>query len=194
MATTLAGPASHEEEVKKSRFVARASAATSPEEALAFLEQVRDPQATHNCWAYRIGARYRFADDGEPGGTAGRPILGAIERQGLDHVVVVVTRFFGGIKLGAGGLARAYGGVAASCLRLAAQVPLDPRVAARLQASFAATGLAYELLGRFGATERQEQYTDSGVILLFSLKESQVGPFREELRQASRGALALELR
>ena len=86
--------------------------------------EIGDPQATHNCWAYRIGQQYRFSDDGEPGGTAGRPILQAIEGQGFDQVVVVVTRWYGGIKLGAGGLARAYGGCAAECLRLADRVPI----------------------------------------------------------------------
>src|SRR3546814_18000784 len=77
------------------------------------------PDATHNCWAWRIGDDYRSNDDGEPAGTAGRPILAAIDGQGMDRVVVVVTRWFGGIKLGAGGLVRAYGGTAAECLRRA---------------------------------------------------------------------------
>ena len=66
-----------------------------------------DPEATHNCWAYKIGQEYRFNDDGEPGGTAGRPILQAIEGQGMDRVAVLVVRWFGGVKLGAGGLVRA---------------------------------------------------------------------------------------
>ena len=76
-----------------------------------------DPEATHNCWAYKIGQEYRFNDDGEPGGTAGRPILQAIEGQGMDRVAVLVVRWFGGVKLGAGGLVRAYGGCAANCGR-----------------------------------------------------------------------------
>ncbi len=88
------------------------------------MQQISNTTATHNCWAYRIGQDYRFNDDGEPGGTAGRPILQAIEGQGVDRVVVVVTRWYGGIKLGAGGLARAYGGTAAECLRLAERTPL----------------------------------------------------------------------
>ncbi|MGU7895871.1 IMPACT family protein, partial [Escherichia coli] len=94
------------------------------EEALAFLEAQREPQATHNCYAYKLGNLYRFFDDGEPTGTAGKPILHAIEAQGLDRVVVLVVRYFGGIKLGAGGLVRAYGGVAAEALRRASTVPL----------------------------------------------------------------------
>ena len=105
---TLAAPASHEIEVKHSRFLARATAVTGAEEAMAWLQSVGVPDATHNCWAWRIGDDYRSSDDGEPAGTAGRPILAAIDGQGFDQVVVVVTRWYGGIKLGAGGLVRAY--------------------------------------------------------------------------------------
>ena len=121
---TLATRASHSIDVKHSRFLAQAAPVDSPDAALAFFAEVGDPAATHNCWAYRIGSEYRFNDDGEPGGTAGRPILAAIEGQGLDRVAVVVTRWYGGIKLGAGGLVRAYGGAAAECLRTAARQPL----------------------------------------------------------------------
>jgi putative IMPACT (imprinted ancient) family translation regulator len=76
--STLAQPCRHQEEIRKSRFLALATPVESPEQALAFLREVSDPVATHNCWAYRIGQDYRFNDDGEPGGTAGRPILQAI--------------------------------------------------------------------------------------------------------------------
>jgi putative IMPACT (imprinted ancient) family translation regulator len=101
---TLAGRHRHEEEVKRSRFIALVDRADSPDAALAFLELIRDVDATHNCWAYKVDDKYRFSDDGEPGGSAGRPILAAIEGQGLDHVVAVVIRYFGGTKLGVGGL------------------------------------------------------------------------------------------
>ncbi|NLJ62757.1 MAG: YigZ family protein, partial [Alcaligenaceae bacterium] len=109
----------YEEDIKKSRFLAIAAPVQSASDAMAFLEQHSVPDATHNCWAYKIGDEYRFNDDGEPGGTAGRPMLQAIEGQSCDRVVVLVIRWFGGVKLGTGGLVRAYGGVAASCLRLA---------------------------------------------------------------------------
>ncbi len=119
MALVLTGVAQYEEEIRKSRFLAIAAPVRSPDEAAAFLESVRMPQATHNCWAWRIGQTYRFHDDGEPGGTAGRPILQAIDGQDCDRVAVMVVRWFGGTKLGTGGLVRAYGGVAAECLRRA---------------------------------------------------------------------------
>ena len=104
---TLPHAVRHEIEVKHSRFLAIAGPATTPEAALAFIAAVGTADATHNCWAYRIGGLYRSSDDGEPAGTAGRPILAAIDGQGFDQVAVVVTRWYGGIKLGAGGLGRA---------------------------------------------------------------------------------------
>ena len=103
---TLSSPASHLLEAKHSRFLAQAMPVTSAEEAQAGLAALGDPDATHNCWAWRVGGQYRSSDDGEPAGTAGRPILAAIDGQGCDQVLVVVTRWYGGIKLGAGGRVR----------------------------------------------------------------------------------------
>ena len=116
---TLKGRATWEETVRRSRFLALADTVQSAEQALLFIDEHRVPDATHNCWAYQVGDKYRFSDDGEPGGTAGRPILQAIHGQQFDRVVVLVVRWFGGTKLGTGGLIRAYGGCAAQCLRLA---------------------------------------------------------------------------
>ena len=112
---TLAAPFVAELEVKKSRFVCHVAPARSPEAALAFIAAHRDAAARHNCWAYACGLHFRASDDGEPGGTAGRPILAAIEGAALDHVVVLVVRFFGGVKLGAGGLTRGARAQRAAC-------------------------------------------------------------------------------
>jgi len=114
---TLRAPVSVSQEIKKSKFLGHAAPVASEEEARAFLAGHSDLAANHNCWAWRIGQAYRFSDDGEPKGTAGKPILQAIDGQGLDNVAVVVTRWFGGILLGSGGLMRAYGGTAAPRLR-----------------------------------------------------------------------------
>jgi uncharacterized YigZ family protein len=107
---------SYEETIKKSLFIVHAAPVQTADEALAFIEAHSKADATHNCWAFRIGEEYRFNDDGEPGGTAGRPILAAIEGRDLTNTVVLVIRYFGGVKLGTGGLVRAYGGTAAKCL------------------------------------------------------------------------------
>ncbi|KAI0562743.1 hypothetical protein FGB62_54g18 [Gracilaria domingensis] len=120
MRNTLHLTAPHVSEIviKKSRFVTSASKAGTIAEAKAFIELVREPRASHNCWAYRIGESiYRFNDDGEPSGTAGRPIYSAICASDVDQVVVVVTRYFGGVKLGASGLIRAYNRAAVDCLK-----------------------------------------------------------------------------
>ncbi|KAL9259712.1 IMPACT family member YvyE-like protein [Drosera capensis] len=102
--TTLSERVSVEREIKKSKFIAVAGAVGSERSALMFLSEVRDAKATHNCWAYKIGDQFRSNDDGEPSGTAGKPIYSAIVSSGLDRVMVVVIRYFGGIKLGTGGL------------------------------------------------------------------------------------------
>ncbi|WP_426451124.1 YigZ family protein [Paenibacillus sp. S-38] len=113
--------------IKKSRFIGFAKPVSTEEEAVAFIEGIKKEHwnATHNCSAYMIGERdeiQKASDDGEPSGTAGKPILEVIKNQGLKNVVVVVTRYFGGIMLGAGGLIRAYTDGAVAGLAAAEQV------------------------------------------------------------------------
>ncbi|PPS17519.1 hypothetical protein GOBAR_AA03051 [Gossypium barbadense] len=115
--TTIKETVTFEKEIKKSKFIAIAGPISNEQSAHSFLNQVKDPRATHNCWAYKVGDQYRSNDDGEPSGTAGKPIHSAIVSSGFDRIMVVVIRYFGGIKLGTGGLVRAYGGVASECLR-----------------------------------------------------------------------------
>ena len=185
---TLARRASHALEVRKSRFVAHAAPVDAPAAALAFLAEIGDPGATHNCWAYRIGDAYRSSDDGEPGGTAGRPILQAIDGQGLDHVVVVVTRWFGGVKLGAGGLARAYGGCAAECLRLAARVEVVPRVVLELACRVEDLGAVHALLARLGAAKLAESYAeDDRARLRVEIAADRSEALAHALAEATRG-------
>lgn len=133
----LTNPATYEQIIKKSRFVATAIPVSDEAAAKVAIASVSVESATHNCWAWRIGPLSRSSDDGEPGGTAGRPILAAIDSQACDGVVVVVTRWFGGILLGSGGLMRAYGGTASNCLRLADRITITPVVEATLDLAFA---------------------------------------------------------
>lgn len=188
--TTLAGPFRYALEVKGSRFIAKAAPVGSPQAALEWLAQVREPEATHNVWAYKIGPMYRFADDGEPAGTAGRPVLSAIEGQGLDGVMVVVTRYFGGVKLGAGGLIRAYSGAAAECLRQAPKREVLPMARLRLQAPFELSNTVFHLLT--GVQRESETYTEQGFQLVLLLEEAQLESFAERLRDLSRGRAQLE--
>lgn len=183
---TLVAPASYELEVKHSRFLARAIPAADPATALEWLEEARIPDATHNCWAWRIGNDYRSSDDGEPAGTAGRPILAAIDGQGFDQVAVLVIRWFGGIKLGAGGLVRAYGGCAAECLRRATRSPLVEYADVRLQAPFEDIGAVHAALDAFGAEKTGEEFDASGAVFVLRLPAARVEALRTHLRDASR--------
>lgn len=188
---TLAEFVELEEIVKRSRFVAKAARVESPDEAMAFLHSVSDAEATHNCWAYRIDAAYRFSDDGEPGGTAGRPILSAIEGQGFEHVAVVVTRYFGGIKLGAGGLVRAYSGAAANCLRAGKRVEVIRRIRASLAVPFPLLGDVRRVLASYPDLSAGEQFLDTGVIYTFGVPESLRGAFEVHVRDATRGQVCV---
>jgi len=191
---TLAAKQMLEQEIKRSRFVAAAGRADSPEEAAAFVAAARDAEATNNCWAYRVGDAYRSSDDGEPGGTAGRPILAAIDAQRLDHVAVVVTRFFGGVKLGAGGLARAYGGTAAACLRAARRLGVLPKIAARVRAPFDAVGAVYPILDRYSAARGAERYGKEGLELDVEVEAARFEEIRAALGDATRGRAKIEPR
>ena len=186
MSDTLAAVATSSLEIKHSRFITHAAPVQSPEQALAFIALVSDGDATHNCWAYRIGGEYRSSDDGEPSGTAGRPILAAIVGQGYDQVVAVVTRWYGGIKLGAGGLVRAYGGAAAECLRVAPRRPLVSMGEVRLSCSFDDLGSVHAALHAHAAHKLAEHFHESGADLHLRLPSTHVEALKTQLRDATR--------
>lgn len=185
----LCAPSSHERLVKHSRFVAHAVPARSPDEALAARDRLADPGATHNCWAYRIDALYRFSDDGEPGGSAGRPILAAIDGQQVDRVVVLVTRYFGGIKLGVGGLVRAYGGAAAECLRIANKTELRQLTKMETSCTFAQRGRVRAALEAAAVAALEERFESDGVSLSFEAEAGRLEEIRRSLADLSRGAI-----
>ena len=114
-------PVTYEEKIKRSVFIANVEICHNEEESKSFLNRITSEHhnATHNCRAYIIGETEYSSDDGEPSGTAGRPILNAIKRSGLVNVMVIVTRYYGGVKLGVRGLIDAYGGVAEKALSMA---------------------------------------------------------------------------
>ncbi|WP_408871377.1 IMPACT family protein [Gluconacetobacter johannae] len=183
----LTAPARLEREVRKSVFLAQAAPVACPAEAMAFVRAVGIADATHNCWAYRIGQDYRSDDDGEPGGTAGRPILQVIDGQGFDRTVVVVTRWFGGIKLGAGGLVRAYGGTAAECLRLAPRVPIVPTTRLALHCGFADLALLRARLGALDATVEDEAFDATGAALVIAVPDDRMAEAVARITDLTRG-------
>jgi len=183
---TLASQATQEVIIKRSRFVAHAARVDSQAETLDFYESVIDASATHNCWAWRLDYLYRFNDDGEPASTAGRPILSAIEGKELDHVMVVVTRYFGGIKLGIGGLVRAYSGVAARCLDAAGFIDVQPRTECTIKSAFQWTALE-----TCRATKISEEFLDDGVQIQVDIAESDLVKLKSVLRDTTRGEVSL---
>ncbi|MCD2182560.1 IMPACT family protein [Rhizobium sp. GN54] len=169
---TLHATATFEQDIKKSRFRAVAGPIAGEQAARDFAAAHSDPAANHNCFAWRIGQVYRFSDDGEPSGTGGKPILQAIDGQALDGVAVVVTRWFGGILLGSGGLVRAYGGTAAACLRTMDKIELVVRVEARVTCVFSDLALVKARLASApGVRIDNERFIDTGAELAVALPE-----------------------
>lgn len=167
---TLDRPETFSQEIRKSRFRAVAAPVADEAQARDFLTRHSDPDASHNCWAWRVGQAYRFSDDGEPSGTAGRPILQAIDGQALDRVAVVVTRWFGGILLGGGGLVRAYGGTAAACLRQAEKTAVVPSVPVVVDCPFSDLALVKARLAAAPDVRLEnEVFTETGAELFLRL-------------------------
>lgn len=177
--------------VKRSRFVTYAAPVTSAAEALAYVAQVQDLRASHNCWAYRLDARtFRHNDDGEPRGTAGAPIYSAITRNGLVNVIVVVTRYFGGIKLGVGGLARAYGGAAIECLQQATTTPFVCTVNARVYVPFNYIAATFHAVARY--TRLDAEFKSTGCVITLQLPEEKRKQFELDVRNATKGSACVE--
>ncbi|SMC76464.1 YigZ family protein [Rhizobium sp. RU36D] len=163
---TLSAPCTFAQDIKRSQFIAHAGPIVDEQSARDFIALHSSPDANHNCWAWRDGQAYRFSDDGEPSGTAGKPILQAIDGQDLDKVVVVVTRHFGGILLGSGGLMRAYGGTAAQCLQSGTKVRIIPTETVFLQLQFSDLALVKSrLLATPDVDIANERFTATGAVL-----------------------------
>jgi len=171
-------------EIKKSRFIARAAPASTREQALSVLDAARAayPDARHHCWAYLLGtpasASAAMSDDGEPGGTAGKPILNVIQHKGIGDVMVVVSRYFGGIKLGAGGLVRAYAGATEAVLSELPLIERRPVADVTLSVSF-----AREQAVRHWATQNEAELLSvdygNAVVMRLSLPETSLEDLHE---------------
>lgn len=192
MSFTIASLVSFEEEIKKSRFQAFATPVESEQDIKDFLEVYRDTTTTHQCWAWKIGHNVRFNDDGEPSGTAGRPILATIEGNELTNVLVLVNRWYGGIKLGTGGLVRAYGGCAGQCLILAEKIELIEKKKVSFRCNFSEWAIfQYELNQQ--QIDYQEDYTAEGVEVIAQMQKHQIEPFALKIQDISRGREALKI-
>jgi uncharacterized YigZ family protein len=188
---TLGAPCTFHEEVRKSRFLAHAAPVASAAEAHAFIQRLSDASASHNCWAWKVGAHYRSSDDGEPGGTAGRPILAAIEAQGFNQVAVLVTRWYGGIQLGTGGLARAYGGSANKCLQAGERHKLIVRDLYRCHCLFTELPLLKARLAELDCLLQNENYDATGAALQLAVAPPRIIQLQQLLADISRGRIEL---
>ena len=191
---TLA-PGSHftEYEVKKSRFLAYASHVDSWQGAHDYVEHIKreHPKARHWCYGYCGGVdpvTERCSDDGEPTGTAGLPILGAIRGEALSDTVCIVVRYFGGVKLGAGGLIRAYGASARQTLREAPVVVLTPKITLRIQVPSTFVGSVYEVAAKCGGFTSGDEYKADGTLsIAITCDKANEERLRGELQDSTRG-------
>lgn len=191
---TLTRTETLEQDIKKSRFIATAGAVANEDAARRFIADHSDPAANHNCWAWRVGQSYRFNDDGEPSGTAGKPILQAIDGNELDNIAVVVTRWFGGILLGSGGLVRAYGGTAASCLRNADKSAIIPAFQLTLSCGFSDLALVKaRLLSVDHLVIESEIFTGSGANLSLTVPSSEAQRVAQMVKDITSGRVLLPL-
>ena len=165
-----------QEEIKKSRFICHAKRVYSEEEARDFITAIKKEhyKATHNCSAFIVGERSeikRTSDDGEPSGTAGVPMLGVLENHNLTNVCVVVTRYFGGIKLGAGGLIRAYAGSVALAIKEIGIIEIKEQVGIAIQMSYAQYQEYSNFLKEHNLMELDTNFTDQVDTMIYVDKE-----------------------
>ncbi len=184
----------HEERVKDSRFIATAAPVSDEKEANTFISEIKKEfhDASHNCSAWRIGrgnkSIYRYNDDGEPSGTGGRPILKAIEIRELSDICVVVTRYFGGTKLGTGGLSRAYGQLATELLK---KSEIEKKYVTRtleFSVGFDFVGVVHNIIDKFKVDLKDSEYGDD-VLFMVEVRSTAYTAFAEKLTEATNGQI-----
>lgn len=194
--TTLAGEGSDEFEERRSIFIGHGKHVTSEEEAMEFVKQKKKEysDATHNCWAYLLkgGIVARYSDDGEPQGTAGVPMLETIRKSGVTDCVVVVTRYFGGILLGAGGLVRAYSHGSKIALEAAKIISYEKYKVCQMYCSYSDYQKYAVLLPQYGAVIDGTEFTDK-VLVNFAMKPEQCVAFIEKACEMSAGRSVCEV-
>ena len=188
-----------EEKIRKSRFIASVGRANDLEGAKAFIREIQQsfPDATHNCWAFALDApgqtaRVGASDDGEPHGTAGRPILNALLHSNVGEAVVVVTRYFGGIKLGTGGLVRAYGQTAAAALAGAPLVEKTHPLILSVICGYPHVDALKRLVADLdGSIENQDFSADVSFVIHLSKRNFE--QFKQMARDLTDGSILLEI-
>jgi uncharacterized YigZ family protein len=190
MPLSLVCPAHHELVIKKSRFIACVESVAGRDEAQARVAQLKaeHPDAAHVCWALLAGGQSAAHDDGEPGGTAGRPMLEVLRHQNLQGVMASVVRYFGGVKLGAGGLLRAYTDAVAQALLTAEKIPLIKQAQLACSVPYALEGLVRREL-ELAQAQLLEVAHGSVVTLRFALPDTLAAALMARLSESGRGQL-----
>ena len=193
-----AGAFRSEISVKRSRFIASAARAPTPEAAHALVDRVRRemPDATHHCWAFVAGppgstAQVGMSDAGEPHGSAGRPMLNALLHGGVGEIAVVCTRYFGGVKLGTGGLSRAYTDAVKSVLESLRTVEKVERVSLGVRIGYAEVDALQRLFTECDVAVEEEEY-GAGVRYRVAVPAPELGRFRDALAELSQGRAVVE--
>lgn len=176
--------------IKGSKFIASAMPVTEKDEAMACLNDIRSEfhDANHNCFAYKIGyegLEFRYSDDGEPNGTGGKPILFSIQKHDLSDILVVVTRYFGGTKLGVGGLARAYGESANNALSISRKRPVYIIVPIRVFCTYEDIDPVKRIVSKMAITF-EEEYHDA-IEILANIPRSKVEEFTNTITSSTNG-------
>ncbi len=191
---TVAKEFEHFEEIKKSKFyacVCRMDDLNFFKEKLAAIK-AKYPDAGHHCFAYKLGKELRFSDDGEPGGTAGRPMFELIDKRNLDHILAINTRYFGGTKLGTGGLARAYSGSLAKAIEQAGIKEIKDRLKLKFEVPFAEMDSVHRLLDDWAELKKEDiDYSANGLIMQVSLLADEKENLELQLRNMTKGSLKL---
>ncbi len=191
-----AGPGTDEYTVSRSRFIGYAEPVSSAQEAEAFVGRIRamHREARHTVFAYKLRspAAVRFSDDGEPQGTAGKPVLEVIEKSGLTNCAVAVTRYFGGVLLGAGGLVRAYAHTAKLALTAAGAAVMRPCVTLRVTVSYAKFSSAEALIAQHEGEALGRDFGEN-VTLLFRLPLENRPAFETALSELTLGGVRAQL-
>jgi uncharacterized YigZ family protein len=196
---TVRGSGAYEIEVRRSRFIGAVAPARDVAAARAFIEGRRaaHPSARHHCFAYVLGGgadrAEKASDDGEPSGTGGAPILEVLRKREVGDAVAVVTRYFGGVLLGAGGLIRAYGQAAARAVDTVGVVALTPVAIVRVTTDYAHAGRLESTLRETRAIRGVRYGTDGTVALDLAVPESEVAALRSQLADQTSGTATMEL-
>ncbi len=194
--TTLGQYSAEEYIVKKSRFIGYAKPVKSEQDALCFIEEIKKKHwdATHNVYAYalREGSIKRFSDDGEPQGTAGMPVLNVITQEDISDCVVVVTRYFGGILLGGGGLVRAYSHSAKLAIDAAGVVTLVPWLVLNILCDYNLYGKIETLIRDSGGVVQDTAFTDN-VNMSFRIEKDILNSFDKKLKDLTNGKVDFQV-